>query len=150
MHLASRLRRSTCVNHDCNFAFLGLYLCKPEHRGHGHGIDIWRAGIAHAGARTIGLDGVLDQQANYARSGFQSYCRIIRYAGRITPVAGIARIRPASTGDLKTLIAHDAKACGMNRTEFAAQWFTAAPTRQTMVVMVVHKCVRILNYLCYP
>ena len=58
------------VNHDPHFAFLGLYLCKPQYRGQGHGIDVWHAGIAHAGSRSIGLDGVPDQQENYARSGF--------------------------------------------------------------------------------
>src|SRR5690606_33641464 len=52
------------------FGFLGLYICRPEHRGRGHGYGVWQAGIARLGDRTIGLDGVVAQQANYARSGF--------------------------------------------------------------------------------
>ncbi len=122
------------VNHDREFAFLGLYLCKTEHRGQGHGIDIWRAGIAHAGGRTIGLDGVPDQQANYAKSGFVKYGNTVRYAGQITPLTN-PRVRSASSDDLDTLIAHDARASGMNRTRFATHWFAAMPTRQTMVVL---------------
>lgn len=47
------------VNHSPDFSFLGFYLCRPEWRGQGHGMAIWRHALLHAGARTVGLDGVL-------------------------------------------------------------------------------------------
>ncbi len=122
------------VNHDPDFAFLGLYLCKPEFRGQGHGIDVWRAGIAHAETRSIGLDGVPDQQDNYARSGFVKYGSTVRYEGQIAPL-GDPRIRPAVPGDIETLIARDTRACGIRRTAFATAWFAHSPTRQTMVLV---------------
>ncbi len=122
------------VNHDPDFAFLGLYLCKPEFRGQGHGIDIWRAGIAHAGARSIGLDGVLGQQENYAASGFVKYGSTIRYAGQIDPVVD-ARICHASDSHLEALVSRDEKASGINRTAFGRTWFTETLNRQTMVLM---------------
>ncbi|MEP4198768.1 MAG: GNAT family N-acetyltransferase [Aliishimia sp.] len=121
------------VNHTPEFAFLGLYLCKPEFRGQGHGIEVWRAGIAHAGTRSIGLDGVPDQQENYARSGFVRTGSTIRYQGQIVRSTD-PRIRPASPNELETLITHDTKACGMQRTTFAAAWFTDTPNRQTLVL----------------
>ncbi|MDF1871245.1 GNAT family N-acetyltransferase [Vannielia sp.] len=121
------------VNHDSDFAFLGLYLCKPAFRGQGHGMEIWRAGIAHAGARSIGLDGVPDQQANYARSGFAKYGSTTRYEGQIAPMAD-PRIRAASPGDMPTLIARDTTASGMKRAAFATAWFKNGPTRQTIVL----------------
>ena len=71
------------VNHDPGFAFLGLYLCKPQFRGQGTGLDVWREGIAHAGGRSIGLDGVPEQQDNYAQSGFIKYSSTIRFEGRL-------------------------------------------------------------------
>ena len=120
------------VNHDPSFAFLGLYLCKPQFRGQGHGLDVWRAGIAHAGTRSIGLDGVPEQQQNYAKSGFVKYGSTIRYEGRIN-AASNARVRRASGDEIETLIAWDAKACGMDRATFAAAWFSQSPNRQTMV-----------------
>lgn len=122
------------VNHDPDVAFLGLYLCKPEFRGQGHGIDVWRAGIAHAGSRSIGLDGVPDQQKNYAASGFVRYGNTVRYEGLIAPTAD-ARIRQASSSDLETLVSRDTKASGIKRTAFARSWFTDTLTRQTMVLM---------------
>ena len=121
------------VNHDTNTAFLGLYLCKHGHRGQGHGMDVWRAGIAHAQDRCIGLDGVPDQQQNYARSGFAKYGSTVRYEGHLASVTD-PRIRAASPDDLSNLIAQDAKACGIERAAFATAWFAQAPTRQTMVL----------------
>ncbi len=65
----------SCVVYDDRFAFLGFYIVRPDLRGRGHGLAIWRAAMAHAGSRTIGLDGVVAQQENYRRSGFAARLR---------------------------------------------------------------------------
>lgn len=85
------------VNYDEAFAFLGFYIVRPELRGRGIGFKLWQAGLAHAGTRTIGLDGVVAQQANYAKQGFTLAYRNIRFAG--TPGEGEA----GDTVDLSTL-----------------------------------------------
>jgi hypothetical protein len=69
------------VNYDDRFAFLGFYIVRPDLRGRGYGLQTWRAGIAHAGSRVIGLDGVVTQQENYRKSGFALAHRNIRYGG---------------------------------------------------------------------
>jgi hypothetical protein len=69
------------VRYGGTFAFLGLYICRPGLRGMGFGRRVWQAGIAHAGGRTIGLDGVPAQQLSYARSGFELAWRNVRYVG---------------------------------------------------------------------
>lgn len=69
------------VRYGASFAFLGLYICRPDLRGRGYGRRVWSAGITHAGGRTIGLDGVVAQQENYARSGFALAWRNTRYRG---------------------------------------------------------------------
>lgn len=71
----------SCVNYDDRFAFLGFYIVRAAFRGSGHGLRIWNAAIAHAGARVIGLDGVVAQQGNYKKSGFQLAYANIRYGG---------------------------------------------------------------------
>lgn len=71
----------SCVNYDDRFAFLGFYIVRQRFRGAGHGLRIWNAAIAHAGGRVIGLDGVVAQQDNYKRSGFQLAYANIRYGG---------------------------------------------------------------------
>ena len=60
------------VNYSGDFAFLGFYIVRPDLRGRGYGIAIWRAAIAHAGERVIGLDGVIAQQDNYRKVGLQA------------------------------------------------------------------------------
>ena len=64
------------------FGFLGFYIVRPEHRGRGHGTAIWEEGMRRLGNRNVGLDGVLDQQPNYRKSGFKFAHRNIRFEGR--------------------------------------------------------------------
>ena len=71
----------SCVNYNSSFSFLGFYIVREDVRGHGYGVRMWNAAIAHAGSRVIGLDGVIAQQANYARSGFKFAYANIRYGG---------------------------------------------------------------------
>ena len=76
------------VRYDASFGFLGLYIVRPEHRGRGYGMRLWQAGLAHLQGCTVGLDGVVAQQANYARSGFVYAYRNVRYSGVPTGASG--------------------------------------------------------------
>lgn len=84
------------VAYDDAYAFLGFYLVRPELRGRGFGLATWRAGLEHAGPRTVGLDGVVAQQDNYRKSGFTFAHRTLRYSGvpTVGPSGG------ARSGDL--------------------------------------------------
>ncbi len=87
----------SCVNYDHRFAFLGFYIVRPDLRGRGYGLRIWNEAIAHAASRVIGLDGVVAQQGNYRKSGFQLAYANIRYGGAVVapaaPQAGIVALR---------------------------------------------------------
>ena len=69
------------VRYDPTWAFLGLYIVRPAFRGRGHGIAMWRAAMARREGRSVGLDGVVERQADYARSGFALVRRNVRYEG---------------------------------------------------------------------
>lgn len=69
------------VKYGATFGFIGGYIVKPGFRAHGYGIQIWKAAMAYLTGRTVGLDGVLAQQANYAKSGFVLAYRNIRCEG---------------------------------------------------------------------
>lgn len=69
------------VNYDARFAFLGFYIVALQYRGQGFGHALWQQALAHAGERCVGLDGVVDQQDNYRRSGFALAFRNIRFGG---------------------------------------------------------------------
>src|SRR5262249_13197498 len=68
-----------CVRYGAAFGFVGLYLVRPDLRGKGLGIEIWRAGHERFGERTVGLDAVDAQVANYERSGYVAGRHTYRY-----------------------------------------------------------------------
>ncbi|WP_277185056.1 GNAT family N-acetyltransferase [Caballeronia sp. BR00000012568055] len=74
----------SAVAYGESLGFIGLYIVRPEWRGKGYGMQLWRAGMAYLGTRNIALDGVLAQQANYRKSGFVLAHRNVRYEGFVT------------------------------------------------------------------
>lgn len=71
-------------HYDSRFSFLGSYIVRHDLRGRGYGLQIWNAAIAHAGTRTIGLDGLVAQQRNYEKSGFVPAYTNVRYGGTVS------------------------------------------------------------------
>ncbi len=122
------------VNHASDHAFLGLYLCRPDFRGQGIGFALWQHALGHAGDRTIGLDGVAAQEANYARSGFVRIGATLRMDGRLSATPDAA-VRPASAEDLPVLQTLDRAAFGVSRPRFLHSWLTDHATRKTVVLM---------------
>jgi GNAT superfamily N-acetyltransferase len=120
------------VNHDADMAFLGLYLCQAAHRGQGIGYALWRHALQHAGARTIGLDGVAAQQANYAKSGFGGAGATLRMQGQLA--GSMPTLRAAEPQDTATLVDLDRAANGYDRTAFLTAWVTATSSRRTVVL----------------
>ncbi len=71
----------SAIKYGNTFGFIGFYIVKPAYRGRGYGIQIWSAALKHLEGRNIGLDGVVAQQENYKKSGFNLAYRNIRYEG---------------------------------------------------------------------
>src|SRR5262249_37783352 len=116
----------SCLNYDSAFAFLGFYIVRRDLRGRGYGLRIWNAAIAHAGARTIGLDGAVAQQQNYRKSGFQPAYANLRYGGRVgrtsRPPAGVM---PLAEVPFATVEADDARGFPAPRRAFLCAWISA-------------------------
>jgi GNAT superfamily N-acetyltransferase len=120
------------VRHSDVFAFLGFYICRPDHRGRGIGFGLWQHAIDLAGDRIIGLDGVAEQEGNYARSGFVRAGASSRWVGQLD-AAPHAEIRAAESSDLATLQALDAAAWGVCREAFVRAWASPHPDRRTVL-----------------
>ncbi|MGW5369959.1 GNAT family N-acetyltransferase [Streptomyces sp. NPDC004009] len=112
------------VNHGPDYAFLGCYLVRPDLRGHGHGLTTWKTALAHAGNRTVGLDGVVAQQDNYRRSGFEPAHRTVRFTGVASGGGPASGVRPAGPADLPAVTAYDALCTPADRPRFLAAWLT--------------------------
>jgi GNAT superfamily N-acetyltransferase len=111
------------INYDASFAFLGFYIVRPDLRGRGYGWRIWQAGIAHAAARTIGLDGVSAQQENYKKSGFVLAYRNIRFGGELSAPDAPATIALA-TVPFAAIEADDATVFPAARPAFLRAWIS--------------------------
>jgi hypothetical protein len=72
----------SAVAYGEGYGFIGLYICRPDMRGRGYGKAVWDAGMARLDGRTVGLDGVDAQLANYRSMGFAPAYRTVRYSGR--------------------------------------------------------------------
>lgn len=117
----------SCVNYDDRFAFLGFYIVAKSFRGSGHGLRIWNAAIAHAGTRVIGLDGVVAQQDNYRKSGFQLAYANIRYGGVIVaPAKPPADVVSLDTIPFTLVEADDATVFPAPRSTFLRTWINTS------------------------
>ncbi len=113
------------VNYDDSFSFLGFYIVRPDLRGRGFGARIWQAALAHAGSRTIGLDGVVAQQDNYRKSGFALAYNNVRYGGvPAVPGAPIATV-PLNELPFAQIEADDASIFPAARAPFLRAWIGA-------------------------
>lgn len=69
----------SAVSYNNKFGFIGFYIIIPEYRGKGYGIKLWKAAMDKLKNHNIGLDGVIEQQENYKKSGFKLAYSNIRY-----------------------------------------------------------------------
>lgn len=120
----------SAVRYGDTFGFVGLYIVRPAFRGRGYGLAIWQAGLDYLQGRTIGLDGVVEQQANYVRSGFELAHRNIRYAGigrtikaarKEIETEGVVAIAPPL---IPAVIEYDQAFFPADRTSFLKSWLT--------------------------
>ncbi|WP_121064537.1 GNAT family N-acetyltransferase [Chachezhania antarctica] len=117
------------VNYDEDFAFLGFYIVRPGYRGMGLGLQLWETASRHAGQRVIGLDGVVDQQANYRKSGYVLAYRNIRQGGPAGPALRALGQAPEATAPLAevtpALDAYDRELFPAPRPAFLEAWITS-------------------------
>lgn len=134
------------VRYGNAYGFLGFYIVHPDFRSGGYGLATWNRGMAHLAGRTIGLDGVVAQQENYRKSGFEFAGRNIRYYGVPSHVGtdGPAVAIDAATPDHWDRISEfDRHVFGTPRDPFLHAWIFASPEadRQTVVALEREKIV---------
>ncbi len=120
----------SAIRYGASFGFIGFYIVKPAWRGQGYGWQLWQAAMARLAGRNIGLDGVLAQQDNYRRSGFQLAHRNVRYQGTgaalncgSTLPTG-TRLTPLASLPFDVLLAYDRAFFPAARAEFLQRWIS--------------------------
>lgn len=114
----------SAVRYEGDFGFLGLYIVKPEARGKGYGMELWNHALKHLDGCNIGLDAVVEQEKTYARAGFSSYYRSVRYQG----FGGGAKpdgLTPLDKVDFARIVAYDRQCFPGGRESFMQTWLEA-------------------------
>ncbi|MGE5396696.1 MAG: GNAT family N-acetyltransferase [Chitinophagales bacterium] len=118
----------SAVAYSDAFGFMGYYIVRPEYRGKGYGIQLWKRAMDYMGNRVIGLDAVLAQEGNYQKSGFATVYHTFRFEGKSNDsYKDPKEIVELKTLDLNTLYAYDNLSFPASRSSFLKRWIQ--PTR---------------------
>lgn len=121
----------SAVRYPSDFVFIGFYICRNERRGEGLGYRLWQQVLGGLDGHCVGLDGVVDQQANYRKSGFAFAHRNIRCGGVPQLPAGDARtLRRLDASDASSVAAYEQaqRLFPSDRSTFLRAWFAMPGT----------------------
>lgn len=116
----------SCVRYGDHHGFIGFYIVEPTLRRHGLGMALWNAALEQLKGRVVGLDGVVAQQDNYRRSGFElAWCNV-RYRGwGRESVVEDRRVVSLSSLPFERLAAYDRAFHPVERPVFLQAWVQA-------------------------
>lgn len=138
------------VQYSKDYSFLGFYIVKPAYRKKGFGLTIWEHAIRYGLNCNSGLDGVVAQQANYKKSGFQLAHNNIRHEFNNTLSAfKHPNIIPAYSLPLLSILNYDKNFFPCSRQAFLTSWLIM-DNAQSLVYLdkeicgygVIRRCVK--------
>ncbi|KZL19510.1 Acetyltransferase (GNAT) family protein [Pseudovibrio axinellae] len=113
----------SAVKYSPSFGFLGFYITHPKFRKQGYGSLVWREAMRLLEGHTVGLDGVLELQENYEKSGFKLVHKNMRYSGM--PNVNIPmdqRLSIIGNGIIPSLVKYDSNYFPTERADFLNRW----------------------------
>jgi GNAT superfamily N-acetyltransferase len=117
------------VRYSAQFGFIGLYIVKPQYRGHGYGMQLWETALLGLKARldvegsSIGLDGVLEREMNYRQAGFKTAYSHIRHVCNLAPSARVPDgVIPLADVPLEAITLYDSELFPAPRPQFLEAW----------------------------
>jgi hypothetical protein len=112
----------SAVAYDDAFGFMGFYIVRPELRGQGIGMALWKAAMVHMGGRNIGGDGVVAMLDKYQKSGFAIAHRNIRFQGTGAAAVASDEVVDITRVPFPELLSYDRAHFPAPRPEFLARW----------------------------
>jgi GNAT superfamily N-acetyltransferase len=122
------------VCYQRQFGFMGFFIIKPEHRGHGLGAELWFARRERLRARldaaaSIGMDGVFEMQPFYTKGGFKFSHREIRFEGVGAECTLSAALTPLAALPFQAVCDYDAVHFPAQRSGFLQAWIAQPESR---------------------
>ena len=111
----------SAVIYEKRFAFFGLFIVHPDHRGRGIGLQLTHAAMEYVGECNCGLDGGVAMQSKYAAFGFRLAYRNIRFEGSCeTRLQN--NVVPIDNRLLESLQDYDTRHFSVRRAAFLRSW----------------------------
>jgi hypothetical protein len=124
------------VSYGGRYCFVGFYICRPEFRGKGHGLALWRAALSGIGSPVVGLDGVVAQIPNYQRSGFAVAHANHRHTAELAfDTPHDRRLRYVDAALMPAILAFDAGHFPAPREAFLRSWLLGDVTRSAYAIV---------------
>lgn len=125
----------SAVCYDESYAFCGLYIVGPEHRGKGYGLTLTKARLAYCGDRNVGIDGVLENVKIYERIGYRAFYENCRFHGEAKASGAIApAVLDLGPASLATIRAYDRQCFPAHRDAFLNAWLSQQDARTVAYV----------------
>jgi hypothetical protein len=113
----------SAVRYGPDYGFVGFYIVRPELRGHRHGLLLAGRAMERLADCTIGIDGVLNKQRQYAKFfGFEFAYRNIRFGGVVPGGAPAADLVDARSVSFAEIAAYDRRFFPAPRESFLRTW----------------------------
>ena len=112
----------SAVRYDSHYAFCGLYIVAPAHRGKGYGLKLTKHRLAYCEERNVGIDGVLENVDIYKRIGYVPYYQNKRFqkiAQASTKSGAITEVREEH---IPAILNYDIQCFGAPREAFLSAW----------------------------
>ncbi len=123
----------SAVVYDNNFAFCGLYIVAPEHRGKGYGLELTKHRLNYCANRNIGIDGVLENVEIYQRIGYVPYYQNKRYQFIASAIPfDTSSIKDMSVDDMSQILAYDRQCFPAVRNNFLKAWLTQSSGKSVL------------------
>jgi len=115
----------SAVKYGTDFGFVGFYIVKSGFRGKGYGLKLWDRALESLTGRNVGLDGVVEQQDNYKKSGFQHAYNNMRYEGVTHGEENLREgIVAIAEDQLEVILSYDEPFFPADRQSFLRNWLT--------------------------
>ncbi|SDD28980.1 GNAT family N-acetyltransferase [Kordiimonas lacus] len=120
----------SAVIYDDSYAFCGLYIVAPEHRGKGYGLALTKTRLAYCGDRNVGIDGVLENVRIYERIGYKPCYENCRFEGEAKAEAHDAgAVHAITAADFDAIRAYDRLCFPAHRDAFLKAWLGQGDAR---------------------
>ena len=125
-------------SYDGQFGFMGLFIMRPDERGHGLGAQLWHHRLQRMRSRlrpgaAVGMDGVFRMVPFYARGGFVLAYRDLRFDG-VAPHDSDDGLLPVEAVGFDALDAYDRRHVAAPRTSFLRAWIAPSDVHTAVVV----------------